>query len=213
MNVERIEPMMSRMQKALTISLWALLVVATLLIVTTRLTRQPAGASVGGAAKLQPLYEVPEFELIDQDGKTVKTSDLRGKVWIADFIFTNCAGPCPVMTSKMVDLQKLLTRPDVKLVSFTVDPERDTPAVLKEYAKRFGADESRWSFLTGDAQRIAELARAMNVAARKEADATISHSTFFLLIDRSARVCGIYRTSEEDSTRKLADDATELADK
>jgi cytochrome oxidase Cu insertion factor (SCO1/SenC/PrrC family) len=165
-------------------------------------------------AKFEPLYDVPAFELTDQKGNKLSNHDLLGKIWIADFIFTRCAGPCPVMTSKMGGLQKSIVSPDVRLVSFSVDPEHDTPPVLKEYAKQYDADESRWSFLTGTSDAIFEVARGMKIAAQAATkDSPILHSDLFLLVNRKGQVVGIYHNSEADEMQRLATDAAELAKK
>jgi protein SCO1/2 len=102
---------------------------------------------------------VPPFALIAQDGRQVTRDDYAGRVWIADFVFTKCPGPCPMLTSHMRQVQdRLVERSlDVPLVSFSVDPETDAPEVLTEYGKTFGADFSRWTFLTGDKQEIYDL--------------------------------------------------------
>src|SRR5437870_11690607 len=98
-------------------------------------------------------YPLPEFSLTDQTGKAVTLHDLAGKVWVADFIFTNCGGTCPLMTEKMRKLQDALP-PAVQFVSFTVDPVRDTTKILAAYAKEHAANQERWSFLTGDKQDL-----------------------------------------------------------
>jgi cytochrome oxidase Cu insertion factor (SCO1/SenC/PrrC family) len=104
----------------------------------------------GCASKPLPvLGEIPPFELLNQQGHKFDRSALEGHVWVADFIFTNCEGPCPRMTSRMHAIQKA-TGAGIKLVSFSVDPQRDTPQALAEYGKKFAADDARWTFLTGD---------------------------------------------------------------
>lgn len=97
-------------------------------------------------------FPVPDFTLTERSGKTVSRDDLKGKVWVASFVFTRCSGPCPQVTATMGRLQKeldLLNNPDVRLVTFTVDPDKDTSNELKEYAARYQADPDRWLFLTG----------------------------------------------------------------
>ena len=108
-----------------------------------------------------PVYgSVPDFALIDQRGRPVRRGDFDGKVWIASFIFTNCPDECPLMTSEMARLQSDLAHmADLRFVSISVDPDRDTPAVLSQYAERFNADPDRWFFLTGDKRAIYLLAR------------------------------------------------------
>ena len=200
---------MSKMQKALMVGVWALLVLAMVGVVATRATRpQPRHATAPAA----PLFAAPSFQLVDQNGQPFGSDDLRGKVWIADFIFTHCAGPCPIMTSRMADVQRALTSSDVKLVSFSVDPERDTPQVLKEYSKRFNADDARWQFLTGTKQELSDVAKGMNIAAKDDADAGIIHSTLFLLIDRNGQVVRLYHSEDEQEMKRLAADADQLAE-
>ena len=96
------------------------------------------------------LSQVPHFELLRHDGRTVTLSDFAGKPWVADFIFTRCVGMCPVMSGSMQRVAEgAPSGADLQLVSFSVDPEHDTPAVLREYADRFRADPEGWLFLTG----------------------------------------------------------------
>jgi cytochrome oxidase Cu insertion factor (SCO1/SenC/PrrC family) len=108
-----------------------------------------------------PVYGViPDFALIDQSGHSVGRSDLEGKIWIASFLFTNCPDECPLLTAEMARLQSDLAHiTDLRLVSISVDPDRDTPAVLSQYAERFNANPGRWLFLTGDKRAIYRLAR------------------------------------------------------
>src|SRR5437870_13629312 len=91
---------------------------------------------------------VPSFQLTNQDGQPFGSPQLAGKIWIADFIYTMCPGPCPMISTRMSDLQKPLEKTDVRLVSFSVDPEKDTPQVLRSYATRLQAEPGRWDFLT-----------------------------------------------------------------
>jgi cytochrome oxidase Cu insertion factor (SCO1/SenC/PrrC family) len=115
----------------------------------------------GASSARLPVYgAVPDFALIDQGGQPVRRADLEGKVWITSFIFTNCPEECPLMTAEMARLQSELAHIDaLRLVSISVDPDRDTPAVLSQYAERFNADPGRWVFLTGDKRAIYRLAR------------------------------------------------------
>src|SRR5256885_7300127 len=100
---------------------------------------------------------VPEFVFVNQDGKNFDSAQLRGKIWIADFIYTTCPGPCPMISSRMSELQKPLGKTDVHLVSFSVDPEKDTPDVLHRYAEKLQAEPDRWDFLTGPKSAIYKL--------------------------------------------------------
>jgi cytochrome oxidase Cu insertion factor (SCO1/SenC/PrrC family) len=144
--------------------------------------------------KLPVIRAVPEFSLTDQNGQTVTKEDLRGKIWIADFIFTRCAGPCPLMTARMLEMQKALVKtPEVKLVSVTVDPEYDTPGVLKAYAEANFADPDRWKFLTGNKAVIEKLVTEGFMQHLSEENGEPVHGTMFLIVDgngmvRSARM-------------------------
>jgi protein SCO1/2 len=213
---------MGKTQKVLMIALWALLVVAMVGIVATRATRsqqppepqvQVIDGAMTAAAKFSPQYSAPTFQLIDQDEKPFGSDDLRGKVWIADFIFTHCAGACQVMSGHMQDVQRQLKSPDVKLVSFSVDPQRDTPPVLKEFAARFDADDARWKFLTGTSEQMSAVAEGMKVAAKVDPTAGVIHSEYFLLVDRTGQVCGLYHKDGQQEMKQLAADADELAEK
>ena len=108
---------------------------------------------------LPVLGQIADFTLTNQDGQITTLADLTNHVWVADIIFTRCAGPCPRMTGQMKSLQDALP-PDseAKLVTLTTDPDYDTPAVMKRYGERFGADFNRWTFLTGTKSEIAGLA-------------------------------------------------------
>ena len=112
-----------------------------------------------------PFYRRPPFKLTDQDGKPFDSEQLKGQVWVAALIFTNCPGVCPSMTQKLKELQDAVPAKNVQLVSFTVDPERDTPEVLKQYARRFKADESRWHFLTGEKDTVFAAADGLKLSA------------------------------------------------
>ncbi len=114
---------------------------------------------ISGAAPLDDdLGEVGDFALTERSGHTVRNADLQGKIWIASFVFTRCTAGCPQITTTMKRLQDdLAGYPDVRLVTFTVDPKNDDPATLREYADHFGADPQRWLFLTGEQDEIYHL--------------------------------------------------------
>ena len=167
-------------------------------------------AGCAAHASLPTYSEVPDFTLTDQTGaQFASASALRGSVWVADFIFTNCPGPCPRMSSQMHQVQtKLAPLGGVRLVSFTVDPARDTPQVLAAYAKHFEAQSGVWSFLTGSQQDLNHLSR--DVFMLGDVGGNLQHSTRFVLIDRAARVRGFYLTSEDDAIPRLIADAKGL---
>ena len=109
-----------------------------------------------GNGKSLPAYAtLSDFSLVDQNNDPISLKTFNGKIWIADFIFTRCAGPCPILSSHMQRMQGMLSHsPEVVLVSFSVDPEYDTPEVLAKYASTFGAEKDKWFFLTGDREVI-----------------------------------------------------------
>jgi protein SCO1/2 len=164
-------------------------------------------AALSGCGRPLPtLGEVPHFQLTDQSGRAFDSSVLNGHVWVADFVFTNCEGPCPRMTSHMHQLQTK-TDKNIRFVSFTVDPKRDTPPVLEAYAKKFAYDSNRWSFLTGQIATLNNLDQnAFKLGIISEED--IGHSTRFALVDQKGRIRGYY--SEGDPIDKLAKDAEHL---
>jgi protein SCO1/2 len=155
---------------------------------------------------------VPDFTLTDQSNQPFLSANaLRGKVWIADFIYTNCPGPCPRMSAQMRKVDTAL-RPeieDLRLVSFTVDPARDTPAVLAKYAAHYDAAPGVWYFLTGPQAALNQLDR--NVFMLGDVNGDLQHSTRFVLIDRQSRVRGYYLTSEEDALPHLIADAKRVS--
>lgn len=154
------------------------------------------------APELASYGVVPEFQLTDQNGQVFNSKTLDGKIWVADFIFTNCPGVCPRMTAQMHQVQQATNRMDeVRLISFTVDPARDTPPVLAAYAKLHHADTTRWSFLTGPQAALDHLCR--NVFKLGNVDASLNHSTRFVLVDRKSQIRGYFDTSEADSIPKL----------
>lgn len=162
------------------------------------------------ARSLEVFYDVPEFHLTSQDGKPFDSKGLAGKIWVADFIYTNCPGPCPRMTSQMKEVQGSIGKmPDVRIVSFTVDPERDTPEVLAAYARQRGAAHDDWYFLTGPPEALQTLDR--DVFKLGNLNASFEHSTRFTLVDRQSRIRGYYDTSEPDSISKLIGDIQALA--
>ena len=159
-------------------------------------------------------YPLPEFSLTDQTGKAVTLHDLTGKVWVADFIFTNCGGTCPLMTDKMRKLQEALP-PDIHLVSFTVDPSRDTPKVLAAYAQEHSANRDRWLFLTGDKEALYDICvRGFRLPLDAEGGTPaepIAHSTRFVLVDKQGEIRGYYSGTEGQELRRLAADAKKLS--
>jgi len=161
---------------------------------------------------MPPIGEIPTFRFTTQDGKVLSKEDLLGKVWVADFVFTRCTGPCPVMTSRMAELAKGVAKAkDVRLVSISVDPEHDTPAVLSEYAGRMLADPSKWIFLTGPKQEIDDFARkGMFQVLAYDEKGVPTHSTRFLVIDRNGWIRKTHHLDEPELVQKLLIDVGDL---
>lgn len=148
---------------------------------------------------------VPDFKLTEQNGQTFDSSALQGKIWVADFFFTTCPGPCPRMTSQMHQIQQATWKmSDVKLVSFTVDPARDTPPQLALYAKAHHASPEHWFFLTGPEAELNHL--GLDVFKLNSVNGTLQHSTRFALVDRNSHIRGFYETSDPGSIPKLVAD-------
>lgn len=146
-----------------------------------------------------PIYaRVPDFILTERNGRSVALSDLAGRPWIADFIFTRCGGICPMMSSKMALLAGQLE--ETQFVSFSVDPEYDSPSVLAEYAKNYGVDLERWLFLTGDRDTLNRIATALHMNA---IDEPMMHSGSFVLIDSAGAVRGYYHSDDAAALEKL----------
>jgi protein SCO1/2 len=152
------------------------------------------------------LRQLPAFELVDQNSKPFSLSDLEGHVWVANLIFTRCGSICPLLTRQMAGLQERYETygvDEIKLLSISVDPEYDTPDVLKEYAKLNGADPERWSFLTGDLESVRALviegfATGMGERAESETGMVdISHSGKFVIVDPQGGIRGYYDTDPE----------------
>jgi protein SCO1/2 len=164
-------------------------------------------ASCARQKPLEMYGEVPDFTLTDQKGRPFTRGALDGHVWVADFIYTTCQGPCPRMSSRMRAIQNA-TDPSVRLVSFTVDPDHDTPEALDAYARRFAADASRWALLTGNKDTLNSLDR--DAFRLGTIGAGMDHSTRFVLVDRKGRIRGYYGIAEGDPVAKIARDAARL---
>ena len=206
---------MSRAQKIITIALWTVLVMVMVGVIAAAAWDHLHSARAEAGPPLDVKFAAPSFSLTDQTGATITDQSLRGHPYIASFVFTQCAGPCPLITGKMAHLQKTLPDASVKLVSISVDPEHDTPAVLKEYASRFSADAARWHFLTGKPADVYATIQGMKIAMQAAQENTpLIHSTRLLLVDSIGRVRGIYDTGEHaapDTLSRLARDAHRLA--
>lgn len=154
---------------------------------------------------------LPAFLLTERSGKAVTDRDLADKLWLASFVFTRCQASCPRITSVMKGLQEKLTDQDVQLVSFSVDPEHDTPEVLAKYAAGYGADKERWWFLTGEKEELYRLIKdgfklsvePLDPDDPQAAIMDISHSSKLALVDRGNQIVGLYDSENQDELRAL----------
>jgi len=197
---------MNRTGKTVSWSVWVgiVLIIATLAValVLAKLKSELSATP----PSLPVIAAVPPFSLTNQLAKPVSLEDLRGHVWVADIIFTRCAGPCPVMTRKMHELQEALPADSrARLVTLTTDADYDTPVILQQYAQKFGAATNRWSFLTGDKRDVANLAidgLKLTALAKPPAERTddadlFVHSTIFVLVDKAGQLRGTFQTQGE----------------
>ncbi|MBI2174303.1 MAG: SCO family protein [Candidatus Omnitrophica bacterium] len=186
---------------------------ALVLVLSPSRIRPPA--QTASTAKLPHLGIVPDFSLVDQEGRLVNRAALLGSVWVADFIFTRCAGQCPLISQRMKTLQVVLhDAPQVRFVSFSVDPQYDSPAVLAKYAADYTDDQKRWLFLTGDPQAIRKLVQeGFRLAMGQEGtDAEpITHSGRLVLVDAQGSIRGTYEAAETQAMDRLLNDVRQLA--
>jgi cytochrome oxidase Cu insertion factor (SCO1/SenC/PrrC family) len=170
--------------------------------------------------ELPILGRLPDFSLVERSGRTLTRSDLAGKVWVANFIFTSCQGICPLLSSRMAKLRQSLAGidPPVLSVSMSVDPTHDTPEALREYAERYKADSNDWLFVTGPPAEIRRLIAEgfrLSVAERSPEEAgetgeLITHSDRFVLVDENSQIRGYYRGAEGDVLPRLEEDIGRL---
>ena len=177
--------------------------------------------ALSGASACEPerplppvLHELPDFTAVDQGGREFQPASLGGHVWVANFIFTECPSVCPMLTAQMGNIQRRLMprAPDVRYVSVTVDPERDTPEVLAAYAARHDANLNTWRFLTlGDHEATVQLVtRGFRVRMgererQPNGDDDIMHASHFVLVDGQRHVRGYYSTDAEGLANLEAD--------
>ncbi len=173
------------------------------------------------ARNIPPIKEVPAFQLTAADGSSFTKSDLQGKVWLTNFFFTRCPGPCLTLSGRMAEWQsKVADMPGVGLLSLTVDPEYDSPEVLREYAAGFAANPDKWHFLTGDPDKLMTLIRKgflLTVADQQDpeliaTEGAIIHSTRLVLVDQNAMIRGYYDTESPEAMEKLSGDIEHLLD-
>lgn len=208
------------------IVIWGALTAVLILVVYSGMTALRRGPILSTATDLSvpgDYGEIPDFTLIDRSGRTVTRDDLTGRFWVADFIFTRCTGVCPILTARMAALGKALALTpggqEVRLVSFSVDPSWDTPAVLQRHAKETAGNipPERWLFLTGAPEEVHRLVRdGFHLSVAERAPETgvalngstelITHSDRFVLVDPAGKIRGYYHGTEEESIAKLTED-------
>jgi protein SCO1 len=176
----------------------------------------PACARATADRELPRLFALPEFALVERSGRPATLAALQGRPWIADFIFTRCAGVCPAMTARMAALRTRLADAPVRFVSFTVDPGTDTPEVLARYADAAGAGADWW-FVTGPERDLHalstggfKLAAMQNAPGAETADGPFLHSSKFVLVDAEGWIRGYYDSEDEGALRALEADARRL---
>lgn len=171
-----------------------------------------AFAACARKSNLPELGTIPPFEFTDQTGQRFSSEALAGRIWVADFFFTNCPGPCPRMSNQLKRVQtETQPLPEVRLVSITVDPDRDTPEALAQYARRFQADPQRWFFLTGRKDRISSLmSESFYLGSMGDLQA---HSTRFVLVDQEMKIRGFYDSFAAESINQLIEDIRSLHDR
>lgn len=175
------------------------------LVVLVSCARDPVAASGGGFDPAVPadsptaFSEVASFDLVERSGSRITRDDLLGRPWVASFVFTRCTGPCPRVVGTLRRLQTRLESTTSRIVTFSVDPGWDTPAVLRAYADGLGADRDRWLFLTGDEAEVFDLIQKSFLSAVERAPEGqapigqhVSHRTQIVAVDKKGRVRGFY---------------------
>ncbi|WP_028666341.1 SCO family protein [Runella zeae] len=160
-------------------------------------------------------HTIPDFKFINQEGDTVTAQNLKDKIYVADFFFTTCPTICPVMKKQMLKVyDKIKGQPDVAILSHTIDPQHDTPAVLKQYASDLGVkDAKQWMFVTGEREKIYDIGEhhyLVVAGADSTAPGGYIHSGAFILIDKEKRVRGMYNGTDDQGTKRLLADIERL---
>lgn len=200
--------------RGLQIFVWTVLGVVIVGIIASFLTSDSKRSHLPEYGKVQP------FSLTNQLGDSISLADLKGQVWVADVIFTRCAGPCPKMTEEMSKIQKAFpAEANLRFVTLTTDPEHDTARRLKDYSEKFSADPVRWHFLTGPKKELlANLAVGSLKLSALEKDKDLQqdpndlfiHSTVFVLVDKAGAIRGFYESLEDGFQEKIQADIKSL---
>lgn len=186
-------------------SIVSLVLCAAVAVAASQACSRPTAVGASDASPVALSADSPEnfgavrdFELTERSGRAVKRADLAGRVWVAGFVFTRCSGPCPKVTGTMRKLQDALAPTHAQLVSFSVDPEYDTPAVLTHYAEQFGADAERWWMLTGPDEVIDAVVPPLLPRNKREPEGSVpvgesvGHNTRLMVVDKQGQIRGFY---------------------
>jgi protein SCO1 len=173
--------------------------------------RDAVTKEVNGKMITDTVYStIPDFAFINQKGDTVTEKNVEGKIYITDFFFTSCPTICPVMKRQMIKVyDKIKENPDVMILSHSIDPDHDTPAVLDQYAQDLGIKGTQWEFLTGSKEKIYDIGQGSYLVTAKEdntAEGGYIHSGAFVLVDKERRVRGMYDGTTDEGTKKLLND-------
>jgi protein SCO1 len=197
-------------------ALWVSLVGLVVLGLVVQRVQERTGENPVPREELPVLSTVPAFAFVNQSGAAFDSKSLEGSVWVANFIFTRCPNICPKFTAKMGSLQDKsgASIPELKLVSFTVDPEHDTPEVLAAYGVKHKADFTRWTFARGERKELEKVVRDGMLQPMDPGDGvdlnSVVHGSYFALVDAQLRVRGVYRFSEPGSVDEVIRDAKVL---
>ncbi|HAK79078.1 MAG TPA: SCO family protein [Runella sp.] len=170
---------------------------------------------VDGKEVVDTVYHtIPDFKFVNQEGDTVSAQNFNDKIYVADFFFTTCPTICPVMKKQMKKVyEKFKGENEVAILSHTIDPDHDTPTVLKEYAKDLGVSGTQWMFVTGPREKIYEIGEKQYLVvagADSTAPGGYIHSGAFVLVDKQKRVRGMYNGTDEAGTQRLIADIERL---
>lgn len=187
-----------------------------ILLLVAMLILAAAAVFVIGRAKLSRadipvLYALPEFEFIDSHGRPFGLEQMKGKLTVVDFIFTNCRGPCPIMTTRMGELYELYEETDkIQFVSITVDPDRDSLSVLRDYADRLGVTDDRWIFLWAPLDEVVRLSESGFKLAADEEMLPMGHTTVFTLVDHNGFIRSYHGGTDEAALAVLKENIRHL---
>ncbi len=162
-------------------------------------------------------HQIRDFAFVDQEGHTITKDSMKGKIYVVEYFFTTCKGICPRMNENMDKVYEAFRgNNDVKILSHTVDPKRDTVAAMKEYSLRFDADPNQWHFLTGDKKELYDMARysylvtAVDDTGTGDIASDFIHTDRFVLVDRDGRIRGQYEGTQSATVNQLITDIKEL---